>query len=71
MPDWCPNCSAMLPEGTKECPRCGALIESRDEQEFSREDLVWYSGFTIGIVLIPLLIVVLIGVICVLIFVLT
>jgi hypothetical protein len=72
MPVWCPNCSAMLPDGTAECPRCGAIIglgKSEDEENFSRGDLAWYSAYTIGIVLIPILIALAIGLICILIFV--
>jgi predicted amidophosphoribosyltransferase len=70
---WCPQCNAMLPEGTQTCPRCGTKLKARgaNEEEVSRRDLVWYSVFSIGVVLIPLLIMVVIGVICVLIFVLT
>lgn len=70
---WCPQCNAMLPEGTQECPRCGTKLEGRGAREegVSREELVWYSVFSIGVVLIALLVTVIIGVICVLIFVLT
>jgi uncharacterized membrane protein YvbJ len=69
MPIWCPNCNAMLPEGTQECPRCGhklggALPEA--EEEVNRKDIFWYSAFTIGILLIMIIIVVAIGLICVL-----
>jgi uncharacterized membrane protein YvbJ len=72
MPVWCPNCNAMLSDGTKECPRCGTKIDggqSEDEEDFSREDLAWYSAYTIGIVIIPIIIAVAIGLICILILV--
>ncbi|HZD55092.1 MAG TPA: zinc-ribbon domain-containing protein [Anaerolineales bacterium] len=72
MPVWCPNCGAILPDGTAECPRCGAKLErgqSEDEEDFSHEDLAWYSAYTIGIVIIPILIALAIGLICILIFV--
>lgn len=62
----------MLPEGTTVCPRCGARLhpQQNGEEEASREDIFWYSTYMIGVVLIPILIAVVIGVICVLIFVL-
>ena len=72
MPVWCPSCNAMLPDGTEECPRCGTKIDggqSEGEEDFSREDLVWYSAYSIGIVIIPIIIAVVIGLICILIFV--
>lgn len=70
---WCPQCNAMLPESTQECPRCGTKMKDTgsSEEGVSGEDFVWYSVFAIGVILIPLLITVVIGVICVLIFVLT
>jgi uncharacterized paraquat-inducible protein A len=70
---WCPQCSAMLPESTQECPRCGTKLKERHtiEDQVSRRDFVWYSALSITAVLIPLLITVVIGVICVLLFVLT
>jgi predicted amidophosphoribosyltransferase len=72
MPVWCPSCNAMLPDGTRECPRCGAKIEgdqSEDKEDFSRADLAWYSAYTIGIVIIPIVIALAIGLICILVFV--
>ncbi len=71
MPLWCPECHAMLPEGTQKCPRCGARLdlgESEEQSDFSRSDFFWYSAYTIGIVLIPIIIAVLIGLICILLF---
>jgi len=40
------------------------------EEDAGREDVFWYSSYIIGVVLIPIIIAVAIGVICVLIFVL-
>jgi len=66
MPDWCPQCHAMLTEGTQECPRCGARLGESDHQEgFSRSDIAWFSGYTIAIILIPIIISVAIGLICI------
>ena len=66
MPVWCPQCHAMLPEGSAECPRCGANLETSEEQgEFSRSDIAWFSAYTIGILLIPLIIGLVIGLICI------
>lgn len=61
----------MLPEGTAVCPRCGTRLNAQQngEEEASREDVFWYSAYIIGVVLIPILIAVVIGVICILIFV--
>ena len=39
MPIWCPECNAMLAEGTEECPRCGAnLIHPNSDGGFSKSD---------------------------------
>ena len=70
MPIWCPQCHAMLPESLEECPRCGARLGKVDsagseEEGFSRADMFWYSAYTIGIVLIPFFIVVVVGLLCV------
>lgn len=69
MPVWCPNCNAMLPEGLEKCPRCGARLDrSEQEGEIGRKDVAWISAYTIGILLIPLVIGLLIGLACILIF---
>jgi hypothetical protein len=62
----------MLPEGTAVCPRCGTRLNAAQngEEDAGREDVFWYSSYIIGVVLIPIIIAVAIGVICVLIFVL-
>ena len=66
MPVWCPQCHAMLPEGSVECPRCGAQLGTSEDQEgFSRSDIALFSAYTIGIIIIPLVISVAIGLICV------
>ena len=62
----------MLPEGIEECPRCGAALpESQwgDEDEIKRSAVFWYSLYTIAIALIPILIGVGIGLLCILLFI--
>jgi hypothetical protein len=67
MPIWCPECNAMLAEGTEECPRCGTRIhESGAESEFSGADIAWFSAYTIAIILIPILVGVGIALLCLL-----
>jgi hypothetical protein len=61
----------MLPEGVEECPRCGARLskaEPGDEGELGRSQVFWFSAYTIGIVLIPIVIGVVIGLLCILLF---
>jgi predicted amidophosphoribosyltransferase len=69
MPDWCPECNAMLVEGTEVCPRCGTrLSESGKEDSFSSPDIAWFSAYTIAIVLIPLVIGIVIALLCLFVF---
>lgn len=69
MPIWCPDCNAMLVEGTEECPRCGARLEDADPDEgFNRSDIAWFSAYTIAIIAVPIIIGVGIGLLCILIF---
>jgi hypothetical protein len=67
MPEWCPECNAMLVEGTVECPRCGAqLAGSGEGDEFSNSDIAWFSAYTIAILLIPLIIGIAVALLCLL-----
>jgi uncharacterized paraquat-inducible protein A len=68
MPEWCPQCNAMLPPGSKECPRCGAKLDGEGEQDVGNKEVFWLSAYTIGIVLIPLIIGLVIGLICIAVF---
>ena len=69
MPDWCPECNAMLVEGTEVCPRCGAQLSGfGGETDFSRSDIAWFSAYTIAIVLIPLIIGIGVALLCLLVF---
>lgn len=56
----------MLPENTEECPRCGTHLSSAAKGEgFSRSDIFWFSAYTIAVVLIPILVGVGIGLLCI------
>ena len=68
MQEWCSICHVMLSPGLEKCPNCGAPVGGPATRgavdEFSRQDIFWYSMSMLGIVLIPILLVVLIGFIC-------
>jgi len=71
MPDWCPKCNAMLTEGTQVCPRCGTSLAAPltdGEVELNRTTVIWYSLYTIGAVLGPIIIFLCIGVLCLFLF---
>jgi RNA polymerase subunit RPABC4/transcription elongation factor Spt4 len=69
MPIWCPDCHAMLIEGTQECPRCGARIrDPQSEETFNRSDIAWFSAYTIAIILIPIIIAIGIAFLCLFLF---
>ena len=69
MPVWCPDCHAMLAEGTEQCPRCGAQINAPEsEKAFSKSDIAWFSAYTIAIVLIPILVGIGIALLCLFLF---
>ena len=64
----------MLPEGLETCHGCGARLgkaidQTTDDIEQNRSDIFWLSAYTIGIVLIPILIGLAIGLVCILLFV--
>ena len=69
MPVWCPECNAMLVEETEACPRCGAQISGSGEgDDISGSDIAWFSAYTIGILLIPIIIGIAIALLCLLVF---
>ncbi len=69
MPVWCPDCHAMLAEGTEQCPRCGAQIaDPASEETFSKSDIAWFSAYTIAIVLIPIIVGIGIALLCLFLF---
>ncbi len=66
MPDWCPKCNAMLAPGLEVCPVCGAKLGKKQDDQYSGQDIAWLSFYIIAIALIPVLIALGIGFICVL-----
>ena len=69
MPIWCPECNAMLAEGTEECPRCGAnLIDPNSDGGFNKSDVAWFSAYTIAILIIPIIIGIGIALLCLFLF---
>jgi len=68
MPEWCPKCNAMLPPGSRKCPVCGAKLPSSPGDQTSNKEIFWFSAYIIGLALIPLLIALGIGILCILFF---
>ncbi|MEW6717295.1 MAG: hypothetical protein AB1345_07320 [Chloroflexota bacterium] len=66
MPEWCPNCNAMLPEGLETCPRCKSKLGKSKQAGFSISDYFHYSLYAIGIALVPVIIVLIISMVCIL-----
>ena len=66
MPDWCPNCKGMLPEGLEECPRCGQKLRNKkkDDSLLDGRDIFNITLTVVGIALIPLTIVIVIALLC-------
>ncbi len=66
MPEWCPKCNAMLPPGLQNCPSCGAKLPSGQGDQTSKKEIFWFSAYIIGLALIPILIALGIGLLCIL-----
>jgi predicted amidophosphoribosyltransferase len=64
MPEWCPKCNAMLPEGLDRCPRCGKKLRSSKGDEYSFKDVLGISSQVLVIILIPVVLIVVIGLLC-------
>jgi hypothetical protein len=64
----------MLPPGLEECPACGAKLRKKrgslsskmDSNQYTGRDIFWFSAYIIGIALIPILIAVGLGILCML-----
>jgi hypothetical protein len=65
MPEWCPKCHAMLPEGLDRCPSCGKRLRSGHGESFSFKDILGISSSVLLVVLIPLIIVIIGGLLCI------
>jgi hypothetical protein len=82
MPIWCPKCNAMLPAGLETCPACGARLppenprprqagpdgEAEDAPPLARTETAWITGYLLAFLLIPLVIMLVLGLLCVLVF---
>jgi len=58
MVEFCPKCNAQLPPGLEKCPNCGHRIRSKSKDEYTLRDVFSLSITTLGIVLLPVLIVI-------------
>jgi hypothetical protein len=57
----------MLSEGPEECPKCGTRLGNpQDDGQISHADIFWMSAYSIGIVLIPVVVILIISVLCIL-----
>jgi len=65
MVEYCPRCNAQLPPGLEKCPRCGKRLHSKNGEEYTARDIIWLSISTLGIVLIPMLIIIGIAALCI------
>lgn len=64
MPEWCPKCNAMLPEGLEKCPRCGKKLPSKKDSKYTWKDIFSISVYVLIILLIPVILVISIGILC-------
>jgi ribosomal protein L40E len=58
MVEYCPKCNAQLPPGLEKCPNCGHRLRSKRPDEYTFKDILWISCTTLGIIIIPLLIII-------------
>ena len=58
MVEFCPKCNAQLPPGLEKCPNCGHRLRSKSVDEYTLRDILTLSITTLGIVLLPVLIVI-------------
>jgi hypothetical protein len=65
MPEWCPRCNAMLPEGLEKCPRCGKKLPSTPGPNYTLKDILGISSYVFMIVLVPVVLVLIVGILCV------
>ncbi len=71
MPQFCPKCGNMVAEGVERCPACGARLQPRvmDEKTgFTWADFFNYSWVTLAILFVAIFVPVLLGLLCVLLY---
>jgi hypothetical protein len=55
----------MLPPGLEKCPNCGKKLRSKNSDEWTLGDIFSLSATVLGFALIPLVIAVVIGLLCI------
>jgi uncharacterized membrane protein YvbJ len=68
MVDWCPKCGAMLTPGTQKCPRCGKRLRKKDGSDYTAKDIFWLSATTLGFILIPMVVIIVVALLCIFVF---
>jgi len=58
MVEYCPKCNAQLPPGLEKCPNCDYRLRSKSKDEYTLRDIFSLSITTLGVVLLPVLIVI-------------
>jgi len=58
MVEYCPKCNAQLPPGLEKCPNCGRRLRAKNKDEYTLRDIFLLSLTTLGIVLLPVLIII-------------
>ncbi len=62
---WCPKCSALLPNHLDECPRCQTKLKGGSSSGFTGKDILHISAVMISVGIIPMLVVIAIAFICI------
>ena len=65
MPEWCPHCHGLLPDGLELCPNCGKRIRSKRGGESDLKAILSISLYVLAFTILPILIIAVIGLICV------
>lgn len=70
MPAWCPKCGAMLPDGLEKCPRCAAKLPKApaNPEAFTNREIFLLTLETFKIILLPIVLVLIVGLLCWLLF---
>ena len=75
MPIWCPKCNSMISEGAEKCPVCGARLPQPAQDAPSgtgapagppsRSEIATITAYLLSVLLIPVIVLVILGLICV------